>query len=152
MTFRITAPLMLVFLIAGVAMGYYYYRVTGSPLRMTYQVNRGTYATAPYFLWQSPRPEPSYDHVIMRDFYRWELAGFEQNRTLAGAASRTWDKLGSCWKYYFNPLLTVPLLALPSVIRDKKMRLPLLIAAVLLVGLSVETWTMPRPPRGAHHA
>src|SRR5207248_715749 len=102
-----------------------------------------TYATAPYFLWQSPRPEPSYDHVIMRDFYRWELAGFEQNRTLAGAASRTWDKLGSCWKYYFNPLLTVPLLALPSVIRDKKMRLPLLIAAVFLVGLSVETWTMP---------
>ena len=44
-------------------MGYYYWRVTGTPFRMTYQVNRDTYATAPYFLWQSPKPEPAYNHT-----------------------------------------------------------------------------------------
>ena len=140
---RVIVPITIILLLAGSAMGYYYWRVTGNPFRMTYQVNRGTYATAPYFVWQSPRPEPSYHHVIMRDFYRWELARFEQGRTFTGALSSAWDKLASCWQYYFNPLLTIPLLALPFVIRDRKLRVPLAVGAVFLAGLAVETWTMP---------
>ena len=124
-------------------MGYYYWRVTGSPFRMTYQVNRGTYATAPYFLWQTPRPEPVYRHAVMRDFYRWELERFEEYRTLGGAAYRTWDKLVGSWKFYCGPLLTIPLLAFPWILRDKKMRLPFLVGAIFLLGLAVETWTLP---------
>ncbi len=89
---RVVLPILLILAVGGAATGYYYYRVTGSPFRMTYQVNRGTYATAPYFLWQSPRPEPEYHDVVMRDFYRWELRQFEQNRTWRGALSRTFDK------------------------------------------------------------
>src|SRR5581483_4610659 len=81
---RLVLPVVLLLSVSAVAMGYYYYRVTGSPFRMTYEVNRGTYATAPYFLWQQPRPEPKYNHVVMRDLYRWELQGFEQNRTFLG--------------------------------------------------------------------
>ena len=110
---------------------------------MTYQVNRDTYATAPYFLWQSPRPEPVYHHALMRDFYRWELARFEGYHTFGGAASRTWDKLVGVWKYYFGPLLTIPLLAFPWILRDKKMRFPLFAGAFFALGLAVETWTMP---------
>src|SRR5713226_680429 len=90
---HVALPIVLVLGLTAVATGYYYWRVTGSPCRMTYQVNRATYATAPYFLWQSPRPEPAYHHAVMRDFYRWELRRFEGYRTLGGAASRTWDKL-----------------------------------------------------------
>ncbi len=140
---KVVAPILLILAIAGLFMGYYYWRVTGSPFRMTYEVNRGTYATAPYFLWETPRPEPTYHHVVMRDFYAWELQQFNQNRTLSGALSRTWDKFGACWKYYFSPLLTIPLLALPWVIRSRKIRLPLIVGAVFLAGLAVETWTMP---------
>src|SRR6476469_6908366 len=47
-------------------MGYYNYRVFGSPLTLPYTVNRATYAMAPYFAWQSPRPEPVYRHDEMR--------------------------------------------------------------------------------------
>ena len=36
----------------GGAMGYYFSRVTGSPIRMPYQVNRAAYGVAPYFVWQ----------------------------------------------------------------------------------------------------
>ena len=124
-------------------MGYYYWRVTGSPFRMTYQVNRETYATAPYFLWESPRPEPVYRHELMRDFYRWELARFEEYRTLGGAAYRTWDKLVGSWKFYCGPLFTIPLLAFPWLWRDRKMRFPLVAGTFFLLGLAVETWTMP---------
>ena len=140
---RVVVPIVLVLAASGAGMGYYYWRVTGSPFRMTYQVNRETYATAPYFLWESPRPEPVYRHAVMRDFYRWELARFEEYRTLGGAAYRTWDKLVGSWKFYCGPLFTIPLLAFPWLWRDRKMRFPLVAGAFFLLGLAVETWTMP---------
>ena len=140
---RVVVPMILVLAASGAGMGYYYWRVTGSPFRMTYQVNRETYATAPYFLWESPRPEPAYRHALMRDFYRWELARFEEYRTLGGAAYRTWDKLVGSWKFYCGPLFTIPLLAFPWLWRDRKMRFPLMAGAFFLLGLAVETWTMP---------
>jgi hypothetical protein len=140
---RVVLPIILVLAATGAGMGYYYWRVTGNPFRMTYQVNRGTYATAPYFVWQSPRPEPVYRHAVMRDFYRWELQRFVGYRTLVGAASRTWDKLAGSWKFYFGPLLTIPLLAFPWILRDKKMRFPIIAGAFFLIGLAVETWTLP---------
>jgi hypothetical protein len=140
---RVMLPMLLVVAAAACAMGYYYFRVTGSPFRMTYQVNRGTYATAPYFLWQKPRPEPEYHHAVMRDFYRWELRQFEENRTLAGFLSRTGDKLGSWWRFYLAPILTMPFFALPWVIRDRKMRFATIAIIIFVLGLSVETWTMP---------
>jgi hypothetical protein len=140
---RVVLPIIVVLAATGAGMGYYYWRVTGSPFLMTYQVNRGTYATAPYFLWQSPRPEPVYHHPVMRDFYRWELKRFEGYHTFGGAAYRTWDKLVSSWKFYCGPLLTIPLLAFPWILRDKKMRFPLIAGAFFLLGLAVETWTMP---------
>ncbi len=140
---RVVLPIILILAGTAVTMGYYYWRVTGSAFRITYQVNRETYATAPYFLWQSPRPEPIYHHAVMRDFYRWELQQFEENRTLRGAASRSWDKLVSLWKYYFGPLLTVPLVAFSWILRDRKMRFPLIAGGVFLLGLVGQTWTMP---------
>ncbi|MGH9504728.1 MAG: hypothetical protein ACRD20_17890 [Terriglobales bacterium] len=140
---RVVLPIILLLAATGAGMGYYYWRVTGSPFRMTYQVNRGTYATAPYFLWESPRPEPVYRHALMRDFYRWELQRFEQYQTLAGAARLTWDKFAGSWKFYCGPLFTIPLLAFPWILRDRKMRFPLMLGAFFLLGLSVETWTMP---------
>ncbi len=140
---HVVLPIVLVLAAAGAGMGYYYWRVTGSPFRMTYQVNRETYATAPYFLWESPRPEPAYHHAVMRDFYRWELARFEGYRTLGGASYRTWDKVVSSWKFYCGPLFTIPLLAFPWLWRDRKMRFPIIAGAFFLLGLAVETWTMP---------
>src|SRR5262249_10879382 len=39
--------------------------------------------------------------------------------------------------------LTLPLLAFPFVLRDKRMRVPLFIGGVFLLGLVVQTWTLP---------
>ncbi len=136
-------PITLLLTAFSVATGYYYARVTGSPFRMTYQVNRETYATAPYFLWQKPRPEPYYHHKVMRDFYRWELTQFQQNRTLGGALQRTRDKLVALWKFYLGPALSFPLLAFPWMLRDRRMRFPLAALAVFVLGLAPQTWTFP---------
>jgi hypothetical protein len=140
---RMVIPMITLLSVFAVATGYYYSRVTGSPFRMTYQVNRETYATAPYFLWQKPRPEPVYHHKVLRDFYRWELSQFEENRTVGGALRRTRDKLASLWLFYLGPALSFPLLALPWVLRDRRMRFPLVALAVFVAGLAPQTWTLP---------
>ena len=140
---RVVLPIMMILAVTGLATGYYYYRVTGSPFKMTYQVNRETYAMAPYFLWQTPRPEPAYHHAVMKEFYEWELRQFQENRTFLGFFRRGWDKLVSWWRFYLGPLLMVPFLAFPRVLRDRRMRFPLVILGLLVVGLLVQTWTLP---------
>ncbi len=140
---RMLLPFVVVLALGGFATSYYYYRVTGNPFRMTYQVNRATYAIVPYFLWQTPRAEPEYHHEIFRSFYRWELGHFEASRTLAGFSRSSAVKIQQWWQFYVGPTLTLPLLALPWAIRDRKMRVPLAVLACMLLGFSVQTWTLP---------
>ncbi len=139
---RVILPMLIAFLIAGCATSYYYYRVTGNPFCMTYRVSSKTYGTAPYFIWQTLPPEPEFHHALIKDYYRWTRQEFEQNRTLAGYLVRAQRKLLLLWQFYLGPILTLPLLALPAVMRQRKMCLPIVICAVMFAGFAVETWTL----------
>jgi hypothetical protein len=136
-------PVLAVLLLGGLMMAWYYDRVTGSPVEMTYQVDRNQYAMAPYFIWQKPRPEPEYHHAVMRDYYRWELGEFERNLTFEGYVERAADKIEIWWLFYLGPLLTLPLLALPWIVRQRKLALPLTLCGVIMAGFAVQTWTFP---------
>jgi len=151
---RVILPLLLLLSITGGAMAYYLFRVTGSPFRLPFQVNRETYAVAPVFIWQSPRPEPQYRHEPLRKFYvDWELGEFNQTRTLSGFAKRTWEKIATLRRFYLSPALTLPLVMLPWVLRDRRVRFLLLTCGVMALGLGVEVWTFPHyvAPNGLHH-
>ena len=140
---RVVLPLLLILGATGAAMGYYFWRVTGNAFVMPYQVNRQTYAVAPYFVWQKPRPEPAYHHAEMRNFYvDWELRSFESGTTLAGFLRRLGHKVGTLWAFYIGPVFTLPFLAFPWLFRDSRMRLPLILAAAVAVGTIIETWTL----------
>jgi hypothetical protein len=140
---RVVVPLIVILAATALATGYYYYRVTGSPFRMTYQVNRGLYSQAPYFLWQEPRPEPVYHHPVMRDFYQREFRVFQESRTLNGFLRNLGGKILSSWKFYLGSVFTLPLLMLPWTLRDRRMRFPWFAGALFLVGMTAETWTSP---------
>ncbi len=149
---RVVLPISAVLVIGAMATGYYYSRVTGSPFLMTYVVNRQQYAAAPYFVWQTPRPEPVYHHSVMRDYYRWELQEFERNLTLTGYIERGLGKLTGWWRFYLGPLLTVPLFSLPWLVRRRRMLLPLLLCCAMVGAFAVQTWTFPHyfsPATGA---
>jgi len=137
---RLVAPVLLLFVVGAVGTGYYYYRVTGSPFVMTYSVNRGTYARGQYFLWQASRPERVYTHPAMQKFYDDEYQYFEEGGTLKGFLKHLPDKAFTFWKFYLGPFLTIPLLTLPYVLRDRRMRFPLFAGIVFLLGLAVETF------------
>jgi hypothetical protein len=140
---RVVLPIFTILFVSSLATCYYYYRVTGNPFRLAYQVETDTYAAAPVFLWQTPRPDTLYHHAVMRDFYQWEQAAFETNRTFVGYLSRAVERSISWWQFYLGPLLTVPLLAVPYILRNRKTRLPLLICAAVVVSMAVETWFRP---------
>jgi hypothetical protein len=140
---QVVLPLILLLAATGAGMGYYFWRVTGSAFVMPYQVNRQTYAAAPYFVWQSPRPEPIYRHAEMRDFYiGWELHDFQSGRSLPGFARRLLSKIYRLWKFYVGPAFTIPLLAMPCLFRDRKMKVPLLVTALVAISVILETWTL----------
>jgi hypothetical protein len=123
--------------------GYYYYRVTGNPFRMTYQVDLDTQKRARYFLWQGASAEPPYHHPMMRKFYDSEFRYWEQERTLRGFLRIGLGKALQLWTFYLGPALTIPMLTFPSIIRDRRMRFPLIASAVFLLALLVETWFFP---------
>jgi hypothetical protein len=140
---RVLLPVLLIFAVAATATGYYQSRVTGNPLLMPYVVNRDTYSMARYFVWQAPRTYPGYNNSEMRRFYERELRDFQENRTLRGFVRRTGDKVATSWRVYLGPALTLPLIAFPWIFRDRRMRFPLLVMGILVLGLSVETWILP---------
>lgn len=140
---RVALPLFLILACGAFATAYYYHRVTGDAFRMAYQVNRATYATAPYFLWQTVPPVPDYHHEVMRELYLLERKDFEKSFTVEGFLGRAAQKADSCWQVYLGPLLTLPLLALPWVVRQPRMRLPVAICAAVISGLAVQSWTLP---------
>lgn len=119
---RVALPMILVFGIAGAAMSYYFWRVTGNPFTMPQQVNRETYAVARYFYWQSPYPEPVYRHTAIHDFYFVELAEFSRARTISGVFLQLAKLAARAWAFYVAPLLTIPLLLLPKISRDRRIR------------------------------
>jgi hypothetical protein len=130
---RVALPAIIVLTVAGLAMGYYFWRVTGSPLTMPQQVNRETYAMARYFYWQTAYSEPAYHHQAIRDFYHVELTEFNRARGPAGVIVQWLKMAGRAWVFFFSPLLTLPLLFLPSIIRDRRIRFLVVAGAVGLI-------------------
>jgi hypothetical protein len=132
---RVALPMLLILTAAGVATGYYFWRVTGSPTKMPQQLNRDTYAIARYFYWQAAYPEPAYHHKAMLDFYDVELSEFNHARTLSGAFLQYLKAGARGWAFFVSPVLTLPLLFLPEVMRTRRL-LFLLIAGALGVASS----------------
>jgi hypothetical protein len=140
---KVVLPIVLTLAPLALWTGYYYFRVTGSPFRMAYSINRETYGMGRYFIWQAPWPPKTYHHAKMQAQYERELSETEQNQTLIGFVQRAWGKLYYFWRVYLVSPLPFVLIALPCAVRDRKMRVPWLIGGIFLIGAAVETWFMP---------
>jgi len=138
---RAVLPAVVILALAGLGMGYYYWRVTGNPFRMPYQVDRDQYAPAGIFLWEQPRPTAAYRNQQMREFYAgWELTKFMEAKSPLGFVKNGVGKIGAFWLFFLGPALTLPLLFLPRIARDRRMRPLMIIGAVFVVGLGLNTW------------
>ena len=126
-------------------MGYYDYRVFGNALTLPYTVNRATYAMAPYFEWQNPRPEPAYHHEEMRRFYHEdELVDFERGHSPGGYVKMTLIKavIGTL---FFTGLALLPLFSMAKRVffLDRRIRFLAICVGVLTAGMLVEIFLIP---------
>jgi hypothetical protein len=139
---QIILPLALLLALTVAGMGYCFARVTGKPWLAPYTLYRNTMTMAPHFIWQQPRPQPLYNNRELRHFN----AGLEMNhylfprrRILRGLE----DKFLDYWRFYLGPLLSIPLVALPWLWRDRKARLPLWLGAAFTLALVGQVWHNP---------
>jgi hypothetical protein len=130
---RIIVPLAAVLILTAIFMGYYFWRVTGDPMTMPYVVEAKQYGVVPLFIWQKLRPAPNYNDDRLRYFYtRW--AAFRPSQ------GQRWFVY---WAFYLGPVLTMPLLALPGIVRDRRTRFLLIATGTTVVPLVVEWWAQP---------
>jgi len=136
-------PLVLIFA-AGYWMAYYDYRAFGNPLTLPYTVNRATYAMAPYYVWQSPRPQPVYHHeVLKRFYYHNELEGFQAIHTLAGFVPQTCIKVIRVFLFFAGPALLIPVFVLRRAVMDRRIRFLVVSVLVLSAGMLIEIFLIP---------
>ncbi len=133
-----TLPLLTI-LAAGAWMGYYNYRAFGSPLTLPYTLNRNQYATARYFVWQSPRPEPAYHHPTMRRFYReGELLEFKDLQS--NFLFRSSIKIVEATLFFCGFAFLWNLLMIRRVLMDRRTRFLMICTAVLLAGMVIQVF------------
>ncbi len=141
---RVMAPLFAVLALTLIAMGYYFWRVTGNPFTPPYTVYERQYDPVPMFLWRPLRPVPAYRHAFLRDNFLkvWAMPQYQRTQTMGGYASLEMANAFFFWAFYLGPLLTLPLfLALLLAPRgfswkdfDSATRFLLVISIVTLIG------------------
>jgi hypothetical protein len=142
-TWRITLPKFLLplglVLAATVAfMGYYNWRNTGDPLVMPYMVNEARYDSAPLFFWQKLRPPIPQTNPQLDDFYnRWLRDYWTRTRFAA-------DRRAAKFVYFYLwPELCIPILALPWILKDRRVRFLIVLVAFCFMGDLVVVWFEP---------
>jgi hypothetical protein len=129
---------------AGSWLGYYDYRAFGKATTLPYSVDRATYAVAPYYVWQSPRPEPVYNHAVLRNFYvENELAAFNKIHKPSGFLPETILKILRCFEFYAGIALLPPLFMMRRVFRDKRIRFLVVSVLLLAAGMLIEVFFIP---------
>jgi hypothetical protein len=140
---RVAVPLGMVLLLGGAAMGYYFWRVTGNPTRMPYELHSSTYEVTGPFLWQPLRAAPSYRYKVMEKYHVGrQTAAYQLAHSMRGWLSETWRKTESLVIFYFWPAAGPVLVAIPFLRRDRKVRFALIVAGIVFVGLTLEIWPM----------
>jgi hypothetical protein len=129
--------------VAAAWMAWYNWRVAGNPLKMPYMVHEETYGAAPFFLWQSAGSIPEYRHAKIARLHSWLRDTYVYQRTWAGFVGEKWIALVNLWHFFLGVALSIPLLALPWVLRNRRYWLPVAVVTVGWAASLMTTWVNP---------
>ncbi|MGO8816386.1 MAG: hypothetical protein ACLQVG_17245 [Terriglobia bacterium] len=109
---RIVLPVGALVVLTMAGIGYFFWRVTGSPFRIPYQVNLDTYIAVPYFPWQPLNLTHVYHYPVLEHFYLhdWQMDDYNLARRspFKLLTSKAWE----IYRFYLGPVLALPLLAM----------------------------------------
>ena len=143
---RLFLPLGLLTLLSAAFVAYYNWEGTGSALLMPYALNERTYSRTPLFIWQKDRPAVQFTNPQLDAFYNVSMHG-------AWLGSRP-DSLSKLWghsyavlrefvRFFMWPALCLPLLALPWILRDRRVRLLIVLNVSCLCASLLAMWFEP---------
>ncbi len=143
---KVVLPTFVLLAVSAFAMGYYNWRVTGSPIRLPYLVHEAQYDPAPSFIWQHPRIIPAYRHKVMQDFYTgWAMEWYRDTQTFDGLIAVTIEKLQRPWVFFqgvqlLSLVLTIPLLVSILYFGNRWHQFLMISAATFILGLLTINW------------
>jgi hypothetical protein len=115
LTSRIVLPTGLLLAVTMAGMAYFFWRVTGSPFRIPYQVNLDTYVAVPYFPWQPLNLKHEYHHLVLKKFYLqgWQMYFYYHARRHPFDVLAT--KVSDIYRFFLGPVLALPLVVMLAV-------------------------------------
>jgi hypothetical protein len=135
---RICVPILLVLVPTGIFMGYYNWRITGNPLLLPYVVNDRTYLSTPPFVWQKLAvPIPQHNPQMESFYNKWARTFWLRSRFAVH------NRVGKFVYFFLWPELCIPLIALPWLWRDRRVRFLLLQFSLSFTGLLAVVWFEP---------
>jgi len=116
---RIAAPALVLTGVAVAGLGAYQKAVTGSPFVSAYNISQKTYGWPVAFAW-TPPPRIQNRHIEMAKYYDYEVGEHEKVADLVNVIEYFTLKIEEYWRFFFGPVLTIPLVMLGSVWRRGK--------------------------------
>jgi len=136
---KVVVPISLPVLLAACALGFYFYRVTGSPWTSPYKLNMASYGLV-YFPWDRIRPI-TYRHAAFTEFYRGGAVLGIYHFARQHPLELLLVKGLTIWPFYFAPILSLPVLACITIRRIKRLswqsKFVLVVCATTLLGASL---------------
>jgi hypothetical protein len=132
---RVILPIVGILVCCAGFIGYYNWRVTGSPAVFPHFIE-GRQITTAIFIWQHDKPPITYSNPQFDNFYHTFLPSMYQVSWPA-AVGQWWYKSTDFWEFYLGPALSIPFLALPWILNEPRNRLLLCQVALSALGLWV---------------
>jgi hypothetical protein len=134
---RLFAPAVVVLLAFSILTAWYFWRVTGSALRMPYQVAFDQYAASGTFFWE-PLKHPHYRHAVLERFYVSMATDLRAAYSSGGGILvTTLAKLYTIARFYIGPLVFCVFAMVPALVANKRTRRLLLCLAIVFGAMFV---------------
>jgi hypothetical protein len=136
---RVLMPVAAILTLTLAFIAHYNWRVTGNALLFPEALDQEVYTNFPIFLWQTPKPPLQYHNPQFEEFYI-RVDSNVYPRSLMVSVLR---KSHSVWLFFLGTSLSIPLLALPRIITDKRIRFLVIQCACCAIGLLAVVWFYP---------
>jgi hypothetical protein len=130
---RVLAPVLSLLALMLLFDGYYNWRITGNALVLPHALFMHQQCNCPVFAWQKPAPPLHYLNPQFDYFYNVHVRN-HYIPTWAGWLHRCREALRAYWHLFLGSVLSIPFIALPWVVRDRRTRLLVAQLCLSLVG------------------
>jgi hypothetical protein len=117
---KIALPALALSGLALFGLGVYLKHVTGSPFVTAYQISQKTYGWPVALAW-TPPPHIENRHLEMANYYAYEVGEHDKVANPINFIEYFVMHVAEYWRFFFGPVLTIPLIMLGRVWRRKKM-------------------------------